>query len=297
MRWVISILLCLFLLPGPAGAGQPLKVVASFSILGDMVKNVGGDRVKLTTLVGPDSDTHAYEPTPTDARALAGADVVIINGLGFEGWIDRMVKTAGYRGKIIIASRGVKTHTMIDEDHGGKRITDPHAWQNLTNGRIYVTNIEQARSQADPAGTGVFKANAEAYLKKIAEMETWVKAELAKIPPARRKIITSHDAFGYFGLAYGVTILAPTGFSTASEASAQNVGKLIRQIKQEKIKALFVENMTDPRLIERIAKDAGAKPGGTLYSDALSKPDAPGATYLEMFRNNVTKMTSAMTIP
>jgi len=294
-RWIFPLLVACCLAPCPAFAGQPLNVVASFSILGDMVKNVGGDRISLTVLVGPNSDTHVFQPKPADAKTLAGADVVFVNGLGFEGWMTRLVRASGYKGPVVEASQGVKTLTMADEEHGGKKVADPHAWQDLANGKRYVATIEKALSQADPAGAEVYTANAQAYLKKIEAMDAWVKAEFAKVPQEERRIITSHDAFGYLGHAYGVTLLAPMGFSTESEASALNVGKLIRQIKKEKIKALFVENMSDPRMIERIAKEAGVRPGGTLYSDALSEPDGPGGTYLDMFRNNVTKLVAAMT--
>ena len=296
-RLLLALTLALCLAPIQALAGEPLKVVASFSILGDMVKDVGGDRVSLTTLVGPNSDTHVYQPTPGDAKALARADLVMVNGLGFEGWMGRLVKASGYKGQVVVASQGITPRTMIDEDQGGKKIRDPHAWQDLSNGKLYVANIEKALSQADPAGAETYQANAQAYTKKIEDMDAWVKAEFAKVPREQRRIITSHDAFGYFGQAYGVTLLAPIGYSTEAEASAQNVGKLIRQIKREKIKALFIENMSDPRIIERIAKDAGVQAGGTLYSDALSEPGGPGATYLDMFRNNVTKMVAAMTAP
>jgi zinc/manganese transport system substrate-binding protein len=290
-RCILSLLAVLCLVPAPASAAQPLKVVATFSILGDMVKNVGGDRISLTTIVGPNSDTHVYEPTPADAKTLAAADLVFVNGLGFEGWMPRLVRASGYKGTMIKASEGVKSRTMIDD---GQKITDPHAWQDLSNGKIYVANIAKALCQADPAGADMYKANAAAYTKKIEDMDAWVKEEFAKIPREQRRMITSHDAFGYFGQAYGLTILAPIGYSTEAEASAQNVGKLIRQIKKEKIKALFIENMSDPRIIERIAKDAGVQAGGELYSDALSAPNESGATYLDMFKNNITKMVAAM---
>ena len=297
VRRILLVLLACCLIPVPAFAGQPLKVVASFSILGDMVKNVGGDRVDLTILVGPNSDTHVYQPKPADAKTLASANVVFINALGFEGWMTRLVKASGFKGKLVVASQGVKPRTMVDEDEGGKVITDPHAWQDLSNGKLYVANIEKALSQADPAGATVYKANAQAYQKKLEEMDAWVKAEFAKVPRKERKVITSHDAFGYFGQAYGVTLMAPIGYSTESEASAKNLGKLIRQIKKEKVKALFVESITDPRMMDRIAQETGTKVGGSLFSDALSAADGPAATYLEMFRNNVSKMVAAMTAP
>ena len=297
VRRILLVLLACCLIPVPAFAGQPLKVVASFSILGDMVKNVGGDRVDLTILVGPNSDTHVYQPKPADAKTLASANVVFINALGFEGWMTRLVKASGFKGKLVVASQGVKPRTMVDEDEGGKVITDPHAWQDLSNGKLYVANIEKALSQADPAGATVYKANAQAYQKKLEEMDAWVKAEFAKVPRKERKVITSHDAFGYFGQAYGVTLMAPIGYSTESEASAKNLGKLIRQIKKEKVKALFVESITDPRMMDRIAQETGTKVGGSLFSDALSAADGPAATYLEMFRNDVSKMVAALTAP
>jgi len=293
-RMVTAVFLSAGLFPALALAGPPLQVVASFSILGDMVGNVGAGRAAVTVLVGPNQDTHVYEPKPGDAKALASASLIFVNGLGFEGWMPRLVQTSGTKGRTVTASQGVKTLTMVDEDAGGKKIADPHAWQDLANGKLYVANIAQALCEADPDGAEVYKANARAYLAKIEETDAWVRAEFAKIPQAQRKIITSHDAFGYFGHAYGVAILAPLGFSTESEASAKNVGKLIRQIKQEQVKALFIENMTDPRLVERIAKETGTRVGGALYSDALSAPDEPGGTYLDMFRNNAGKMVAAM---
>jgi len=292
----IAALLCLglCLLPAFPRAAEPLKVVASFSILGDMVKNVGGDRVDVITLVGPGGDTHVYQPTPADAKNVARAGLVFVSGLGFEGWMDRLVKTSGGTGRLVVASEGVTPLICASEEQDNRMVTDPHAWQDLQNGKIYVANIARALIQADPAGAAVYTANAAAYTQKIEAMDAWVKAEFATIAPGERKMITSHDAFGYFGRAYGMTILSPLGYSTESEASALNVGKLIRQIKQEKVKALFVENMSDPRLIERIGKETGVTPGGTLYSDALSPPDGPGATYLDMFKNNVTLMVAAM---
>ena len=284
-----------FALPGAQNAlAAPLKVVTSFSILGDMVKNVGGDLVRVTTLVGPDADTHVYQPSPADAKAVAQADLVVVNGLHLEGWMDRLVQTSGYKGVVVTASKGVRTRTMVDEEEGGKKVTDPHAWQSLDNGRIYVRNIADGLAAADPAHAAAYRKNAGMYLGRIGETEGWVRKMLGSVPTAERKIITSHDAFGYFGDAYGLTLLSPQGLSTEAEASARDVGALIRQIKAEGIKALFVENMTDPRLVENIAKETGAKPGGELYADALSGPEGPAPTYLDMFRHNVTVLVKAL---
>jgi zinc/manganese transport system substrate-binding protein len=282
-------------LSGSAGAADKVKAVASFSILGDMVKQVGGDRVDVAVLVGPDGDAHVFSPTPADAKTLAGAQLFFVNGLGFEGWMERLEKSSGFKGKTIVASTGVKPRSMVEEEGGTpETITDPHAWQDLENGKLYVANIRDGLIAADPDGRSVYVANAAKYLDAIAKEESAVKQALAALPEARRKIITSHDAFGYFGAAYGLEIIAPEGVSTESEASAQDVAKIIRQIREEKIPAVFIENITDHRLLDQIARETGAKIGGTLYSDALSGADGPAATYLDMFKHNVGALTSAL---
>jgi zinc/manganese transport system substrate-binding protein len=277
-----------------ARAAGPLKVAASFSIIADMAREVGGERIALTCLVGPDADTHVYEPTPADAKALAQADLILVNGLGFEGWMDRLVKSSGTKAAVAVLSAGVKPRTMVDEDHGGKKVQDPHAWQDLANGRLYVANLAKALAKADPEGAAFYQERAEAYRKRLADLDAWVRGQFAAIPKAARTMITSHDALGYFGQAYGVKLLSPVGVSTEAEPSAKAVGQLIRQIKKEKITALFVENINDPRMIERIAQDSGVRPGGRLYSDALSGPDGPAGTYENMFRSNVEMIAKAM---
>ena len=305
-------------LSGGADAADKVKTVASISILGDMVRQVGGDRVEVVTLVGPDGDAHVFSPTPADAKTLAGAEIFFVNGLGFEGWMERLEKSSGFQGKTVVASQGVKPLTMSEEEghhHGeeakdehehedhakgedhddeAEEVTDPHAWQDLAHGKIYVANIRDGLIAADPDGKAIYEANAAKYLAAIAKEEGAVKQALAALPEARRKIITSHDAFGYFGAAYGLEIVAPEGVSTESEASAQDVAKIIRQIKAEKIPAVFLENVTDHRLLDQIARETGAKIGGTLYSDALSGPDGPAPTYLDMFRHNVGTLTAAL---
>ena len=258
----------LALLTGTALAA-PIPVVASFSILGDMVKEVGGDRVAVTTIVGPNADTHVYEPRPQDAAVLSGAQLFVINGLGFEGWFERLVEATGFKGEVVTASDGVVTHTM-DED--GEKITDPHAWQSLKNGQLYVANIAKGLCAVDAEGCATYEANAAAYSAKLAALGAEVKAAIAAVPEADRKVITTHDAFGYFAESYGVTFMAPEGISTESEASAADVARLIEQIRQAGVKALFVENMSDPRLVQQIAAETGAKLGGALYADALSEP-------------------------
>jgi zinc/manganese transport system substrate-binding protein len=282
-------------LPGSADAADKIKAVASFSILGDMVKQVGGDRIELATLVGPDGDAHVFEPTPADAKTLANAQILFVNGLGFEGWMDRLEKSSGFKGKVVVASEGVNPRTMTEEEYGkAEEITDPHAWQSLANGKLYVANIRDGLIAADPDGKSIYEVNAAKYLDEIGAEDDAVKAALAKLPEDRRKIITSHDAFGYFGAAYGLKVIAPEGVSTEAEASAKDVAKIIRQIKAEHVPAVFMENITDHRLLDQIAKETGAKIGGTLYTDALSPPDGPAPTYLDMFRNNVGALTAAL---
>ncbi len=281
----------LLALSGAASAASKVKAVASFSILGDMVGQVGGDRVEVITLVGPNGDAHVFSPTPADAKALASADVFFVNGLGFEGWIERLKKSSGFEGEEVVASKGVKPLRMEGEH---SETIDPHAWQDLANGKMYVANIRDGLIAADPDGKSVYEANAAKYLDAIAKEERAVKAALDALPVARRKIITSHDAFGYFGAAYGLKIIAPQGVSTDSEASARDVAEIIRQIRQAKVPAVFVETITDPRLLDQIARETGAKIGGALYSDALSGPDGPAPTYLDMFRHNVEAITQAL---
>lgn len=274
-----------------AAAAEPIRVVASFSVLADMAREIGGERVAVTALVGPGGDVHTYEPKPTDAQAVRQAKLLVVNGLGLEGWMGRLQQAAGFKGLAIVASRGIKSE-MMEED--GKRVTDPHAWQDLANGRLYAMNIRDGLIGADPEGKAIYQANAARYVAAIDALEPEVKAALASIPPERRKIITSHDAFGYFGRAYGLAFIAPEGVSTESEPSAQDVAKIIRQIKAERIPAVFLENVTDPRLIEQIGRESGARIGGALFSDALSPPDGPAASYLAMFRHNVKTLVAAL---
>ena len=271
-----------------AWAADKLKVVTTFTILEDMVRNVGREHVALATLVGPNADAHVYEPTPADARALAKADLVVVNGLGFEGWIDRLVKVSGYKGPVVVASEGIAALT----GEGGQ--PDPHAWQDLANGRLDVANIARALAAADPAHADDYRRRAEAYDRELAALDRDIRDRLGAFPADRRKVITSHDAFQYFGRAYGIDFRAPVGLSTESEPSARELAALIRQMREEGIHALFVENVTDPRLVEQLAREAGAVVGGRLYSDSLSGPSGPAPTYLDMFRHNVAEIAKAV---
>ena len=293
----------------PAASAEPLKVVASFSIIEDFARNVGGDRISLTTLVGPDGDAHVYEPKPADAVAVAGAGVVLVNGLHFEGFLQRLVEASATKAAIVEVSKGIEPLAMKEEGHEheaedklaaeaeeghGNGDTDPHAFQSIANAKIYVTNIADAFCAADAGGCDAYKANAAAYAAKLDALETEVKAAVASIPQDKRVIITSHDAFGYFAHEYGLEFLAPEGVSTESEASAADVAALIEQIRHDKASAIFVENITNQRLVEQIASETGLKVGGTLYSDALSAKDAPAPSYIDMMKNNINAIKGAI---
>ena len=318
---------------GPVRAESRLDVVATFSILGDMVKQVGGDRVKVTSLVGPDGDTHVYRPTPKAAKAIAQTKVLFINGLEFEGWIERLIESSGFKGRVVTATAGIEALKMEEEGHDddhdkhgkkdhhddhdkhGKKDDhddhdkhgkkdghehhnhgeyDPHAWHSLANARIYVRNIVDGLAAADPQGAKAYRANAERYIKEIKSLESEMEKAMKSVSADGRKVVTPHDAFGYLGSTYGIKFLAPVGISTEAEASAGDVAKLIRQIKKEKISAIFVENITDRRLLDQIVRETGARVGGTLYSDALSKANGPAGTYLDLMRHNIRTLVKAL---
>lgn len=301
-----SALVLVMVLVASAAVAQQIPVVASFSIIADMVRNVGGERVSVQALVGPGNDAHVFQPKPADARTVAAARLVVVNGLGLEGWLNRLVSASGYKGPVAVLSAGIEPLTMDADahDHDGGRaqrhrvkprvVADPHAWQSLENGRIYVANIVKALETADPAGSAVYRANGEAYARRLTDLDRAIRAEIAAVPPAKRKVITSHDAFQYFARDYGIAMSAPVGISTDSEPSAADVARLVRQIRAEGIKAVFVENMTDPRLVDQLAREAGAVVGGTLYSDALSPPGSAGDSYEKMFKHNATALKAGM---
>lgn len=295
---LLALIAGLIAAPAAGTAQERVRVVASFSILADLVKNVGGDRVEVVPIVAAGSDAHVYAPTPADARKVAEARLVIVNGLGFEGWLDRLVKASGSKAAVVVATKGIKTRKAggghdHKDDHGHG--VDPHAWQAVANVKTYIANIRAALAAADPAGSLTYQANAAAYLAKLDALETEVRAAIAKIPQARRKIITNHDAFGYFEAAYGVRFIAPQGVATDSEPSARDVARIITQIKRQKIPAVFLENISDPRLMQRIAKETGAKIGGTLYSDALTDASGAAPTYLDLIRHNLMTLAGALT--
>lgn len=276
-----------------ASAAEKLPVVTSFSILADMVHQVGGEHIQITNMVGPDADAHTYEPTPDDAKALLKAKLIFKNGLGFEPWLDRMVASTATKTPVITTSRGVIPRTM-DED--GETIPDPHAWHNLANTELYVNNITKALIAADPANKSDYEHNSQTYLKQIYRLLAEAKAKLGALPPGNRKIVTSHDAFGYLGQAYGIDFMAPQGLSTEREPSAAEVAALITQIRQAKVKAVFMENIKDARLLKQIADESGAHIGGTLYSDALAT-EGPASTFAGLFEYNLNTLYEALSTP
>ncbi len=307
-RWLqhASICIVITLAPQIAWAQQAsLNVVATFSILGDFAQEVGGDRIALTTLVGADGDAHVYEPRPADAVALARADVVLQNGLLFEGFLTRLVQASGTSAEVVEVAQGAD---ILDDPQGGHyhyygdrtvfhaAPYDPHAWQSVANAKVYVENIAQAFCAVDAQGCATYTANAQAYIDELAALEDEIRAQIATIPEDRRVVVVAHDAFRYFERDYGITFLSPQGVSTDSEASAADVASLIREIREQNASAVFAENISDSRLVEQIAHEAGLELGGTLYSDALSGPDGPAPTYLEMIRHNLSTISAALAV-
>ena len=312
---VFALSLCL---PAFAQSDRPIPVVATFSVLGDMVERIGGKHVTVTTLVGPDGDTHVYRPTPDDARAISEARILVVNGLQLEGWLDRLIDASDFRGVRVVATDGIEpiayapgagTHVPDGEaDHdehaghaegGGHEghahgAFDPHAWQSLRNAAVYVDSITAALAKADPGSADVFYRNREAYVSELEALHSEISRLVAELPAKSRTVVTSHDAFQYFGRDYGLSFVAPQGLSTESEASAQDVVRLVRQIREQGIRAVFIENVADPRLLRRIADETGAVIGGTLYPGALSGPDGPAPTYLDMMRHNAMTLARAL---
>ena len=307
-----------------AQVNNKINVVATFSVLGDMAKNIGGNRINLTTLVGPNGDAHVYQPTPADAQAVAEADLLIINGVGFEGWIERLIQASNYQKQVIVATNGVNLIDMKEEDHHDEEHgehkddkheehhddehdkheedshaghhhgdTDPHAWHSLANGKIYVKNIANGLMAVDPSSQNIYKNNLKYYTNQISAIESRIHNQVASIPKDKRKVVTPHDAFGYLSSTYGIEFFAPVGFSTESEASAKDVATLIRQIKKDNISAVFIENVYDNRLINQIARETGANIGGVLYSDALAK-NGQASTYLGMVKHNISTLSSTL---
>ncbi|MBM3553419.1 MAG: metal ABC transporter substrate-binding protein [Alphaproteobacteria bacterium] len=285
-RDALALSLAALVMPAKAEA-KKIPVVASFSIIGDFVRQVGGDRVSVTTIVGPDGDAHVYEPSPADGRRIAQARLIFVNGLGFEGWLDRLIKSAKSKGEVVTLGKGVAAR----KDEEGQ---DPHAWQDVANAKVYVEAIREALMAADPEGAQTYKANADAYLAKLDALDAEIQQAIAAVPKERRRVVSTHDAFGYFAARYGVEFIAPQGVSTEAEVSARDVARIIDAVRAHKVGAVFIENVADPRLAKRIASETGARMGGVLYSDALSDAKGDGATYIDMMRHNVKELAKAL---
>lgn len=289
---------------GTAVAVEKPKVVATFSLLADLTQRVAGDHAIVTALVGPDGDAHVFEPGPRESATLAAADLLVANGLGFEPWLERLSQAAGFKGTLVVATEGVTplpadheapegaaAEAGDDHDHGA---FDPHAFQDLANGQVYVANIAKGLSAVDPAHAADFQANAQRLAADMAALDASLKADFAAVPADHRRVLTSHDAFQYFSRAYGIVFVAIRGVSTEAEPSAQDLAQIIKQARGGKIRAIFLENMADPRLAETVAGESGIRIGGRLYADALSPENGPAPDYLSLFRYNAGQLLDAL---
>jgi len=284
------VFLFLFLTIAGVLQAKPLSVVVSFSILKDLVQQVGQDKVQVETIVAPDGDSHAYEPTPFDVKRIAQANIVFINGLGFEGWIERLVQASGFKGPLITVSKKIHPRSVFE----GRLVEDPHAWHSVQNAIVYVYAIKEALIKADPDNQAFYEKNANAYITRLMALDESIRRSFALLPPEHRKIITAHDAFGYYGNNYGIEFLSPVGTNTESEPCAKDIAGLIDSIKRLKVKTIFMENITNPKLIEQLAHETGAKVGDVIYSDALSEQTGPAPTYEAMIRHNTDLFLKAM---
>ena len=330
MPKILAVVFVLALVAVASGTPErPLQAVATFSVLGDMVSRIGGEHVSVTTLVGPGGDTHVYQPTPAAASAVSRAQVLVVNGLDFEGWLDRLIEASEFGGVRVVATAGIEPlaldhegeddpghdgeheehaehgdheeedssaedHGDVHADHHHHGATDPHAWQSLQLAVFYVDNITAALAKADSENASAYYDNRTTYVAEIEALDAEIRDMFAELPADSRTIVTSHDAFRYFGHDYGLTFIAPQGVSTASGASAKDVARLIKLIRSQGIRAIFPENVADPRLLERIADETGAVVGGTLYPGTLSRPDGPAPTYLDMMRHNAKTIVQAL---
>ena len=286
LAWVGSVLAACMLMSGPALAQDKPVAVATFSILADLTQRVAGDYAQVLTLVGPNGDAHVFEPGPKESAELAHADLLIANGLGFEPWLQRLEDASGFIGKVVLASDGV---TPLAAEG-----VDPHAFQDLANAQIYVANIAKGLSEAAPDHAADFKANADKLIAEITALDQQLKAEFGAIPQERRRVLTSHDAFHYFGRAYGIEFVSVQGLSTEAEPTADDLVKVVRQARDGHLSAIFLENMSDPRLAETVAQETGLRVGGELYADALSEADGPAPDYLSLVRHNAQQLRAGM---
>lgn len=288
----------LLALTGAHAAGE-VKAVATFSILGDLVQEIAGDRVQLKVLVGPGGDGHVFQPSPTHARDVSQAAILFSNGLGFEPWVKRLLEASKFQGTHVIASNGVQPLKSAHEghshhhghDHGD---VDPHAWQRVSNVKLYAKNITNALCTLDAVGCAQYRKNELSYQAQLDRLDSTIRASWATVPPEQRKIITSHDAFAYYAKEYQVNFRAAQGINTAAEATPKGIAQLVRQIQKENIKALFVESISDPRLIEQIGRETGVNPAGELFSDSLSAKGGPATSYIKLMDYNTGSLVKAV---
>lgn len=292
--------------PPPPSQTNKLKVVASFSILGDFIRQIGKDLVDVTIIVPENADPHVYQPNPRDAKLLAQADLIMTNGLGFEGWLDRLIDNSGYKGQIVVATKGVTARPISPELEAKSKTQsakDPHAWHSVPNAILYVNEIAEALKKALPEHKETLSKNQHIYINELKELDTWIRQEYGAIPPCKRYVVTTHDAFWYYGDTYNVHFLAPVGISTDAEPAAAAVAQLIRDIRERDIHAVFIENLSNGKLIEEIAREAKITLGGTLYADSLSgsipgdkplKDPSPATTYSDMMRHNTREIVNAL---
>lgn len=286
-----------------AHAAGEVKAVATFSILGDLVQEIAGDRVELKVLVAPGGDGHVFQPSPTHARDVSQAKLLFSNGLGFEPWIKRLLEASKFQGTHAMASDGVQPLKNAHESHGHHHEhqhghehgeVDPHAWQRVANVKVYAKNIAEALCSADAAGCAQYRKNEQVYQAKLDALDKSIRASWASVPAAQRKVITSHDAFAYYAKEYQVDFRAAQGINTAAEATPKGIAQLVRQIQKEHIKALFVESISDPRLMEQIGRETGVRPAGELFSDSLSAKGGPATTYITLMRHNTEALVKAV---
>jgi zinc/manganese transport system substrate-binding protein len=308
LAWAGSILAAAMVLSAPGLAQDKPVAVATFSILADLTQRVAGDHARVLALVGPNGDAHVFEPGPKESAELAEADLLVANGLGFEPWLQRLEDASGFKGKVVLASDGVtplagedehehegEAHEEEHEDEGHHHEgADPHAFQDLANAQLYVANIAKGLSEVAPSHAADFKANADTLIAEIAALDRQLKADFGAIPQDKRRVLTSHDAFHYFGRAYGIAFVSVQGLSTEAEPTADDLVKVVRQARDGHLSAIFLENMSDPRLAETVAQETGLRIGGELYADALSDPSGPAPDYLSLIRHNARQLLAAM---
>ena len=293
--------------PRPQPTSVPtakLAVVATFTVLGDLVKAVGGDRIELALLVGPGQDAHTFQPTPADAARLARADLLFVNGLGFEGWLEELYRASGSKAKHVVLTEGISAQTgghahaegAAEEAHADGEL-DPHVWHDVRHAIHMVGRVGDALVQADPANAALYRSNAERYAAELSQLDAWVVEQVQSLPESRRTMVTNHDSFSYFASRYGFAVLgtALSGVSTeSSEPTAADVAKLVRRIKGAGVPAVFVENVANPKLIERVAREAGVKVAPPLYTDAIGAAGSPVDSYPKMVRHNVTTIVTSL---